>query len=362
MAAMVEVRWRRLTVVMGIATTLGACGSGTPSGGDPDARSDAATDAMIGGGGGSDGRYDDPTASSCMSLPATCGPNGDAGCCSSPPVPAGMYRRSYDLAGDSNSGTTNFPAKVSAFRLDKYEITVGRFRAFVAAGKGTRVNPPIAGAGAHAAIPASGWNAAWNNNLAVDATALITALQCNPTLQTWTSSPGANENRPMNCTTWYEAMAFCIWDGGYLPTEAEWNYASAGGDQQRAYPWSSAGAQLTLGAQYASYNDGTSCVGDGQAGCAVTDLVAVGRKPAGDGRWGHADLGGNVMERVLDLGDYPYQMPCEDCAALSGTGTRAIRGGHFDLIAAGMRTGVRGGVPPVVRNAGYGARCARAAL
>lgn len=357
---MVEVR-RRLIVVMGIATTLSACGSGSSSSGDPDARSDAATDAMTDGGGGSDGRVDDPAAPSCMSLPATCGPNGDASCCASPPVPAGMYSRSYDLAGDSNSGTTSAPAKVSAFRLDKYEITVGRFRAFVAAGKGTRINPPATGAGAHAAISGSGWNPAWNNNLAVDGAALTTALQCNAALQTWTSGPGANESRPLNCITWYEAMAFCAWDGGYLPSETEWNYAATGGDQQRAYPWSSAGAQLTLGAQHASYNDGTTCIGDGQAGCAVTDLIEVGRKPAGDGRWGQSDLGGNVMEWGLDW-NAVYQTPCDDCANVTGSGTRVIRGGYFDLIAVGMRTGVRGGVPPVVRNAGFGARCARAAL
>lgn len=309
---------------------------------------------------GRDGRDDDVAAPSCASLAATCGASGDDSCCSSPQVPGGTYHRTYDLAGDAISGSTDFPAKVSAFRLDRYEITVGRFRAFVAAGMGTRANPPATGAGAHAAIAGSGWNAAWNQSLPVDTAALTAAVQCNATSQTWTSSPGANESRPMNCITWYEAMAFCAWDGGYLSTEAEWNYAAAGGAQQRAYPWSGAGAQLVLDAQRASYNDGAGCVGDGQAGCAVTDLVKVGSKPAGDGRWGHSELGGNVMEWALDLGDYPYQMPCEDCAMLGGTGTRAIRGGHFNLIPQGMRTGVRGGVPPVVRNAGYGARCARA--
>jgi formylglycine-generating enzyme required for sulfatase activity len=57
--------------------------------------------------------------------------------------------------------------------------------------------------------------------LVANTAALVTAVKCSSTYQPWTDAPGANENKPMSCVTWYEAMAFCIWDGGYLPTVNE---------------------------------------------------------------------------------------------------------------------------------------------
>jgi len=294
-------------------------------------------------------------------MPTTCGANGRDSCCRSLEVPGGTYDRSFDLAGDAFSGVTTHPATVGNFRLDKYEVTVGRFRAFVNAGMGTRSSAPAAGAGAHANIAGSGWDASWNANLAASTTALVAALKCDPTLQTWTDAPGGNEDRPMNCVTWYEATAFCAWDGGYLPTEAEWNYAAAGGDQQRAYPWSSPAGSLIIDGAHASYDADNfeNCVGDGLPGCAVTDLVAVGMKPAGDGRWGQSDLAGNVMEWTLDW-QAVYQVPCADCANLAPGAHREIRGGSFASGATDLRTGRRLSLPPSDRIILAGVRCARA--
>ena len=309
-----------------------------------------------------DGRRDDASlVGSCAGVPATCGAQGTGACCESPLVTGGTYARSYDVAPDGMFATMTFAATLGDFRLDKYEITVGRFRAFVAAGMGTRANPPADGTGAHAGMPTTGWDPAWTVKLLVDTTALIAALKCSATEQTWTDAPAGNENRPMNCITWWEAMAFCVWDGGYLPSEAEWDYAAAGGSEQRAYPWSVPPNSLELDPTRGSYSDGTDCVGDGLPGCALTDLVPVGTKPAGDGRWGQSDLAGNVWEWTLDsyAGTYAIN-PCNDCVDLTPTGGRTARGGYFSSPIAWLRSANRFGNAENFRVSEQGARCARA--
>ena len=136
-----------------------------------------------------------PEFLSCAELQATCGAGTDS-CCTSPAVPGGSYDRSYDLAHDASSGTTNFPATVTSFRLDKYEVTVGRFRAFVNAGMGTQASTPRASAGAHGRIAGSGWDSKWDAYLMANTAALALAVKCDPTFQTWTDTAAANEHRP----------------------------------------------------------------------------------------------------------------------------------------------------------------------
>jgi formylglycine-generating enzyme required for sulfatase activity len=261
-----------------------------------------------------------------------------------------MFYRSYDRVTYTDM---SYPATVADFYLDKYEITVGRFRQFVNAGMGTQASPPGLGAGVHPLIEGSGWKLAWNASLPATTDALKTALKCDPTYQTWTdTADGGNENRPQNCMSWYEAFAFCAWDGGRLATEAEWNYAAAGGSEQREYPWGS-GIDYTK----ASYE----CMGDGNTACALTDLIVVGSKPAGNGKWGHADLAGNVWEWTLDW-YATYQTPCDNCADLADVSSRVIRGGFFFDLASSLRSANR--YANYARDGGYGdgARCARTSL
>ncbi|WP_437284914.1 formylglycine-generating enzyme family protein [Sorangium sp. So ce406] len=286
---------------------------------------------------------------------ATCGPGATEDCCAGALVPCGTYLRSYDGISSTDD---SFPAAVSDFRLDKYEITVGRFRAFVDAGQGVQANPPAIGAGRHPHVDGSGWIANWRGMLTSNTAALKSALKCNgDNLWTWTDEPGANEELPINCITWFEAFAFCAWDGGRLPSEAEWNYAAAGGDEHRTFPWGADDVDVTRAA--------FDCTGDGSAArsCALSDILPVGSKPRGDGRWGHSDLAGNVWEWVMDWSHDELLTPCIDCVELrrpeGDDPMRVQRGGSFRAPAKDMRVAERDAGNPTDRVNNIGARCAR---
>lgn len=296
---------------------------------------------------------------SCVGLAANCGAAGNDDCCNSLTVPGGTFYRADDVGADQFYVDTSDPATVSSFQLDRYEVTVARFRKFVNAGMGTQANPPASTTGARRLNGASnqaGWSSNWNTYLASDTNALTTALSCDSSLATWTDNAAANENRPINCITWYEAFAFCVWDGGYLPTDAEWNYVASAGSEQRAFPWSSPPGSLTIDNTYTVYG----CTG----GCTVSDIGLVGSKaPKGDGKWGHSDLAGNVAEWTLDFTGN-YQNPCDDCAQLTPlTPSNTVHIVHNDGFEGNIKSVRSPGAYTATsdtRSAYIGVRCARA--
>jgi formylglycine-generating enzyme required for sulfatase activity len=156
----------------------------------------------------------------------------------------------------------------------------------------------------------------------------------------------------MNCVTWYEAQAFCIWDGGRLPTATEWNYAAAGGAQERYYPWSDPASSATIDNTYAVYRSTVD---------PATAPVAVGSRPLGRGRWGQYDLAGNVSEWMWDGGQDCYDTPdaCDDCGTTLFIDDKSQRGGSFFHYEEGLAVAAEDGWAGTDRMAFAGFRCAR---
>lgn len=292
----------------------------------------------------------------CGRLPG-CGPEGD--CCASYVVPAASFMMGRGNADDwtpaDDDETPEHPRRVSRFALDAFEVTVARWRGFVgeyeAFIRGLRP-----GDGAHPRVADSGWDPTWAAEVPSSRAELeVESRKCG-LAATWTPMAGANETRPLNCVTWYLALLFCAWDGGHLPTEAEWELAAAGPSNRR-FPW---GDDETAA--------GAGCARDGDPACAIADVPHAGTAPEARARFGHHDLGGGLSEWVLDTYRarfYSEVAPgCVDCASLApGEGLRrVVRGASFESMDPGARrSAARFSLPPDNISHATGFRCARPA-
>jgi formylglycine-generating enzyme required for sulfatase activity len=282
-----------------------------------------------------------PVAKSCDMLP-----NCQAGlsCCASAFVEGGTFPMGRstepngtdaDMLGNYNE-VKEHPATVSDFYLDIFPVTVGRFRRFVDAYDGT---PPDGGAGQNPHLGGSGWDSdAFDAKLPKSADELRAQLMLDE-YATFTETAGMNETKPINYVSWYVAFAFCIWDGGRLPTEAEWEYAAAGGEENGKYPWGSAAPTPSLAVYGCNYNTM-------DMSCSPADIAPVGSKPIGAGRFGHFDLAGNVQQWVLDAYSASWYSfggaTCNDCANLVwGMHEGVARGGSWTLSSLYLRAAAR---------------------
>jgi len=281
-------------------------------------------------------------------------------CCASPIVEGG----SFFMGGDPNNAASGcvFDASqshlgtVSSFRLDMFEVTVARFRKFIEAGASAWTPSP--GAGAHPGLPDTGWQTEWNSQIPTSKELWDQQLGVN--LGTWTPAPGSRENRPINVVSWFEAFAFCVWDGGRLPSELEWEYAAAGGADNRPYPWGFEPPNDTR----ASFACNGDCFGTEE----TVRILDVGSKWLGKARWGQQDLAGNMGEWVVDWYDYRkfahMGQPCADCVDMglaAPPGSRVSRGGYPSASSIEICSTWRNGSLGNYSGPLYGGlRCARA--
>lgn len=129
---------------------------------------------------------------------------------------------------------------VKGFYIDKFEVTVERYGAFVnATGHGSPKN--------------------WVNG----------------------RIPEGKAGHPVTYVSWSDADAFCRWEGKRLPTEDEWEKAARGTDG-RAFPW---------GERFSRKKANTPQLGFG-------NTMPVGSFPEGVSPYGVHDMAGNAWEWV----------------------------------------------------------------
>lgn len=197
--------------------------------------------------------------------------------------------------------------KLAAFELDRTEVSVGAYRACVAAGAcSEEVKTP------------------YHDGKAQEGEAL-----CN-------YGAAGREAHPINCVDWSQASAYCAWVKKRLPSEEEWEYAARGTDG-REFPW----GNEDVGDR--------ACWGRGEAG---TGTCAVGNV-RGASPFGALDMAGNVWE-------WTSSGYSDDYTDRRSERTRVVRGGGWsnDMVSY-LRAASRGFDAPDDRFTGLGFRCAR---
>ena len=208
-------------------------------------------------------------------------------------IPGGtFYMGDSGRHGYSNEQPVH-PVTVPAFRMDKYEVTVGQFRRFVETtgyrtdaerNAGSELGCRILAGGMSDWLPGSSWR---NPGFSIEA------------------------DQPVVCVSWNDAQAFAAWltrhtgEAFRLPTEAEWEYAARAGSATKYY----FGDNESLLCQYGNHADTSTDFNWRNEDCSDR----VGEQPAKVGSYqsngyGLHDMHGNVWEWVQDCHNDSYRV------------------------------------------------------
>ncbi|MDB4944896.1 MAG: Tryptophan synthase alpha chain [Labilithrix sp.] len=336
----------------------------------------------------------------------TCGPTGTDDCCTTLPV----------------------PKPGAPYRLDKFNITAGRFRAFVEKTKGdvrgyvqahrpawfeaswdawlpTKMDdgtvqtglPHLYPAGTgqdgvyqqlgpiHYGAAEQGGNEGCLTSQVGNSRTFRLPDDVNATLfgDVQQYPQDVLDQKPQQCVTFFMVAAFCIWDGGRLPTLDELDYAWDKGEPANyTYPWGTtpapggwdkpypydpsgkgfgtpapAGSDMTMANHRFNFwmPSNIACIGDDPQKCDYSLYIAPpGRFPKGNGPFGHSDQTGNVYNLALPMDGTPGTDPATRHVGLNRTGAfdqHAIPSKHP---ITGFRTW-----PSTNKYLAVGGRCAR---
>ncbi|HRC87031.1 MAG TPA: formylglycine-generating enzyme family protein [Thermoanaerobaculia bacterium] len=268
-----------------------------------------------------------------------------------PPAPsAGPAGAQTEIPGGTFTMGTNrgFPyegpvheVELGPFRLSRHEVTVGEFAAFVAA------------TGYRTEAEKFGWSEVFDRDE-------HRWLRRDGAFWQEPEKPGerADARLPVTQVSWNDAVAFCRWQGGRLPTEAEFEFAARSGRSGQELAW---GDQLVPAGRYlANFWQGSFPEEDTGAD-GFRGPAPVGSFPPND--FGLYDLVGNVWEWVSDwyAPDYYAASPRRSPQGPSEGTERAIRGGSFlcsESYCAGFRLAARSHATPDSAMNNLGFRCA----
>jgi len=206
-------------------------------------------------------------------------------------VPAGSFQQGSATEADAPLRTVT----LSAFQIDRDEVSIAAFEAFVAAGGYSR--PELW------TEPGRAWLAEHPQGAGANM-----------------RTQGRPGDHPVVAVGWFEADAYCRWRQGSLPTEAQWEHAACG-EGGRRYPW---GDQDAVDAAW--FDAGKFGHLDGVS----TQPVAEDTAPAGPLGLNHTV--GNVWEWTADW--YNRDSYRQEGDALDPVGPanglwRVLRGGSY---------------------------------
>jgi formylglycine-generating enzyme required for sulfatase activity len=197
-----------------------------------------------------------------------------------------------------------------SYFIDKFEVSVPRYRACVEAGACTRPMGEPSDAFSPCTYELTAHDDLWKRE-------------------------GLLGEHPVNCMSWYQAEAYCRWKGGRLPTDAEWTLAARGPASapgqvcetnedlaatdgrcnRRVFPW---GNELDSHRANTGLGDGspnqwrwrtyTTTPGGFFDGTLRVGTEASYQTHDGSSVYGVHDLAGNLAEKVFDWFDPAYEM------------------------------------------------------
>ncbi len=222
--------------------------------------------------------------------------------------------------------------KVSAFWMQRFEVTVEDYKKCVTAGQ---------------------------------CTAAGTGPDCN-------AAATGRDKHPINCVTWKQAGDYCGFyqTAARLPREAEWAKAARGGcefytsckDEAQTYVWGNTpDPDCNRAVHDEVFPAGSKKAGKG-LGCGENSTLPVGSLLEGDkSLYGINDLGGNVSEWIADFYSGTWYgesgATVDDTAGPTSGSQRVVRGAAWTTKTTDVRVAKRSFADPTKGSASIGFRC-----